>query len=103
MPPARACAYGSPRRQRPGIVVIDDKFAAAPYPGGRVARSIREFQNLLGPDGTSALPVSIHGVVTFYDNPEYMLFRAGFDRRQFREDLESTPPSGAGARPKRAG
>jgi signal transduction histidine kinase/ActR/RegA family two-component response regulator len=57
-----------------GIVVIDDKFAAAPYPGGRVAHSIREFQNLLGPDGTSALPVSIHGAVTFYDNPDYMLF-----------------------------
>jgi signal transduction histidine kinase/CheY-like chemotaxis protein len=57
-----------------GIVVIDDKFAAAPYPGGRVAHSIREFQNLLGPDGASALPLSIHGVVTFYDNPDYMLF-----------------------------
>ena len=58
-----------------GIVVTDDKLAAAaPNPGERVARSIREFQNLLGPDGPAALPVSIHGVVTYYDNPDYMLF-----------------------------
>jgi signal transduction histidine kinase/CheY-like chemotaxis protein len=57
-----------------GIVIADDKTGDAPQPGERVARSIREFQNLLSPTGAFAVPVSIHGVVTYYDNPEYMLF-----------------------------
>jgi signal transduction histidine kinase/CheY-like chemotaxis protein len=57
-----------------GIVVVDEYFAAAPHPGERLARSIREFQNPFGSGETSALPVSIHGAVTYYDNPDYMLF-----------------------------
>jgi len=57
-----------------GIVVVEEKLAAAPYLGERVVRSIREFQNLLRPDEESALLVSIHGVITYYDNSDYMLF-----------------------------
>jgi len=60
--------------QAAGIVVTDNPPGAPPASGSRIGRSIREFQYLLGPGGESALPVSIHGVVTFYDDPAHMLF-----------------------------
>ena len=78
--PGHADADGRDKRvwitapQAASIVVTDNQPAAAADAGGRVAHSIREFQNLLGPGGVSALPVSIRGVVTLYDESDHKLF-----------------------------